>query len=250
KFKLKKNTFKTGHDYTSRDAVEILWKEKTGKPFSYALEHAFVGKHVSTEKRYLHGVHHHFWGPDKPKLKLYADQLVGSYEKVEETVKKHGIKNIDLNKYKIALSPIPRKEHAFPTPHREAKDYPLYLMTYKRMYRNQAGNTAQNPILNRLGDSDENFLLINTATAKKMGIANDDQVQIKTRVGSAQGKARLTEGIRPDVVAVSYHYGHFSHGFPDYAKKGIWINPALELHPDVVSGMNSFNDTKCKISKV
>lgn len=250
KFKLKKHKFQTGRDYTSRDAVEILWKEKTGKPFDYALEHGFVGKHVSAEKRYLHGVHDKLWGPGKPKLKLYADQLVHSYEKVAEKVKEHGISNIDLKKYRIALSPLPRKEHAFPTPHREAKDYPLYLMTYKRMYRNQAGNTAQNPILNRLGDSDENFVLINRATAEKMGIANDDQVRIETRVGSAQGKARITEGIRPDVVGVSYSYGHFSPGFPDYAKKGIWINQALELHPDIVSGMNSFNDTKCKVVKV
>ena len=249
-FKLKKYPFKTGRDYVSRDAVEILWKEKTGKSFEYAMEHAFVGKHVSTEKRYLHGVQKHFWGADKPKLKLYADQLVSSYERVAVTVKSHRIKNIDLDKYRIALSPLPRKEHAFPTPHREAKGYPLYLMTYKRINRNQAGNTAENPILNRLGDTDENFLLINRATAIKMGIANDDQVRIETRVGSAQGKARLTEGIRPDVVAVSYHYGHFSPGFPDYAKKGIWINAALELHPDVISGMNSFNDTKCKVTKV
>ena len=225
-------------------------KGKTGKSFEYAMEHAFVGKHVSTEKRYLHGVQKHFWGADKPKLKLYADQLVSSYERVAVTVKSHRIKNIDLDKYRIALSPLPRKEHAFPTPHREAKGYPLYLMTYKRINRNQAGNTAENPILNRLGDTDENFLLINRATAIKMGIANDDQVRIETRVGSAQGKARLTEGIRPDVVAVSYHYGHFSPGFPDYAKKGIWINAALELHPDVISGMNSFNDTKCKVTKV
>ena len=249
-FKLKKYPFKTGRDYVSRDAVEILWKESTGKPFEYALEHAFVGKHVSTEKRYLHGVHHYLWGAGKPKLKLYADQLVGRYEKVAETVKTHGIKNIVLDKYRIALSPLPRKEHAFPTPHREAKGYPLYLMTYKRINRNQAGNTAQNPILNRLGDTDENFVLINTATAIKTGIANDDQVRIETRVGSAQGKARLTEGIRPDVIGVSYHYGHFSPGFPDYAKKGIWINSALEQHPDLVSGMNSFNDTKCKVTKV
>jgi len=250
KFKLKKNPFKTGRNYNSRDAVERLWKEKTGKPFEYALEHAFVGKRLSVEERYLHGVEHSYKGPGKPKMKLYADQLLGTFDKVKETVKKHGIKNIDLDHYRIALSPLPRKEHAFPTPHREAKSYPLYLMTYKRMYRNQSGNTAQNPILNRLGDSDENFLLINSATAKKMGIKNDDQVRIETRVGHAQGKARVTEGIRPDVVAVSYHYGHFSPGFPDYAKKGIWINPALELHPDVVSGMNSFNDTKCKVVKV
>ncbi|RMG39016.1 MAG: twin-arginine translocation signal domain-containing protein [Gammaproteobacteria bacterium] len=250
KFKLKKHTFKTGRDYTSRDAVQILWEEKTGKPFSYALEHAFVGKRLSTEERYLHGVEKVYKGPGKPKMKLYADQLVDSFAKVKATVEKHGIRNLDLDHYRIALSPLPRKEHAFPTPHREARDYPFYLMTYKRMYRNQSGNTAQNPILNRLGDSDENYVLINRATADKMGIANDDQVRIETRVGSAQGKARVTEGIRPDVVAVSYHYGHFSPGFPDYAKKGIWINQALELHPDVMSGMNSFNDTKCKVVKV
>lgn len=249
KFKLKKNKFQSGRDYTSRDAVEILWKEKTGKPFSYALEHAFVGKHLNTEKRYLHGVEAKFKGPGKPKMKLYADQLVESYNRVEKTVRKHGIRNIDLDKYHTALSPLPSKEHAFPTPHREAKDFPFYLMTYKRMYRNQAGNTAHNPILNRLGDSDENFILINAKTARDMGVNDDDRLVIETRIGKAEGKARLTQGIRPDVVAVSYHYGHWSPGFPKEARKGTWINPVLELHPDVVSGMNSFNDTKCKIHK-
>ena len=182
-------------------------------------------------------------------MKLYADQLLGSYEQVAKTVKEKKIKNIDLKQYKVALSPLPLKEHAFPTPHREAKGYPIYLITYKRMYRNQAGNTAQNPILNRLGDSDENFVLINPVLAQEIGVGNGEQVRIETPVGKAQGKARVTEGIRPDVVAVSYSYGHFSTGFPDYAKKGIWINQALELHPDVISGMNSFNDTKCKVVK-
>ncbi len=229
KFKLKKNALKPGRDYVSRDAVAALWQEKTGKPFSYAIEHAFVGKRLDIEERYLHGVEKTYKGPGKPKMKLYADQVLGTFEKVQETVKKHGIRNIDLDHYRIALSPLPRKEHAFPTPHREAKELPFYLMTYKRMYRNQAGNTAQNPILNRLGDSDENYVLINSETARKMKVVNDDQLVIETRLGKAKGKARVTEGIRPDVVAVSYHYGHWSHGFPDYAKKGTWINPVLEL---------------------
>ena len=249
KFKLKKYPLQTGRDYTSREAVEHVWKEKTGKSFAYAREHAFTGKRLSVEQRYLHGIEHVFKGPGKPKMKLYADQLVGTYHNVVATVKKHGINNIDLQKYKIALSPLPNKHHAFPTPHREAKDYPLYLMTYKRMYRNQSGNTSQNPILNRLGDSDENYILINAQTADKMGIKNDDRLVIESRVGKTEGKARVTQGIHPDVVAVSYHYGHFSAGFPDYAKKGTWVNATLELHPDVVSGMNSFNDTKCKVYK-
>ncbi|MFN6961301.1 MAG: molybdopterin dinucleotide binding domain-containing protein, partial [Rhodocyclaceae bacterium] len=88
------------------------------------------------------------------------------------------------------------------------------------------------------------------ATAQKMGIKDGDWVVIETRVGKARGKAKLTQGIRPDVIAVSYSYGHFSPGFPAQAKKGTWINQALELHPDRLSGMNSFNDTKCKLAKV
>lgn len=248
-WKTDKVKFDPAKDYTAKEAVAVLWEDKTGKPLDYAIEHGFKGKHVDTEHRYLEGVEKQFKGPGKPKMKLYADQLVGSYNKIAKTVKEQKIKNLDLAYYKVALSPIPLKEHAVPTPHKKAEDYPIYLMTYKRMYRNQADNTAQNPILNALGDSDENFVLINPVLAKEVGVENGEEVRIETRVGSAQGKARITQGIRPDVVAVSYHYGHFSPNFPDYATKGTWINQALELHPDVISGMNSFNDTKCKVVK-
>jgi phenylacetyl-CoA:acceptor oxidoreductase len=248
KFKLQKYKFEPGRDYTPREAVEILWKEKTQKPFSYAQEHAFVGKKLSAEDRYIKGVEANFKGPDKPKMHFYTEQLVHTFEKVKNTVKRYGINNIDLAKYEVALSSIPRKEHAFPTPHRETKGYPFYLITYKRMYRNQSGNTAQNPILNALGP-DENFIDINRSTAKRMGIQDKDLLIVETRVGNVEGKARLTEGIRPDTVAVSYHYGQWSPSFPRYARKGIWINQVLELHSDVVSGMNSFNDTKCKVYK-
>ena len=73
---------------------------------------------------------------------------------------------------------------------------------------------------------------------------------VETRVGKVQGKAKVIEGIRPDTLAVSYHYGQQSLDFPDYARKGIWINSILENYSDVVSGMESFNDSKCKLIKV
>jgi len=246
---LKKNQLEAGRDYTAREAVEHIWLEKTKgkKPFDYALEHGFLGKKLSPKDTYLKGVEAKFKGPDSPKMYFYADQLVGSFANVKKRVEEHGIKSIDLAAYKVALSPLPTKDHAFPTPHLEAKDYPFYLITYKRMYRNQAGNTAVNPILNALGDSDENWVVINRGTARRLGIEDRGQVVLETRVGKVQGMARLSEGIRPDTVAVSYHYGHWSGGLPDYARKGIWINSVLELHPDVVAGMNSFNDTKCKV---
>lgn len=250
KWGLKKYPMQTGRDYSAREAVELIWKEKTkGEEFDYALEHAFKGEKLSAEDTYLKGVEAKFKGPDQPKMMLYAEQLLGTLANVKANAAKHKLTGIDLEKYKVAMSPIPRKEHGFPTPHREAKDFPFYLITHKTMYRNQSGNTSTNPILNRLGGTDKNSISINRATADKMGVGNGDFIVIETRIGKVKGAARLTEGIRPDTVAVSYSYGQQSRDLPDYAKKGTWINPVLELHPDLIAGMNSFNDTKCKVYK-
>jgi phenylacetyl-CoA:acceptor oxidoreductase len=247
---LKDKLFEKGRDYTPKEMVAVLWEDKAHKPFQYALDNGFTGKKVDTKARYLSGLEAKCKGAGQPRIKLYADQLVESYKKVEKTVKENNITNIDLAQYKVAYSPIPLKDHAFPTPHREAKDFPLYLITHKRMYRNQAGNTAQNPILNAIGaDVQENFIAVNADTAKGLGIRDGDTVVVESRVGKAKGKAKLTQGIRPDVIAVSYHHGHWSLGFPDYAKKGTWINQVMELHPDRISGMNSFQDTKVKLYK-
>jgi anaerobic selenocysteine-containing dehydrogenase len=247
---MKEKLFEKGRDYTPREMVELLWAEKAHKPFQYALDHGFTGKKVDAKARYLSGLESKLKGAGKPRMKLYADQLVQSYMQVEKTVKANNITNVDLAGYKLAYSPLPLKEHAFPTPHREANDFPLYLITHKRMYRNQAGNTAQNPILNALGsDTQENTIAVNADTAKGLGIKDGDMVVIESRVGKAKGKVKLTQGIRPDTIAVSYHHGHWSLGFPDAAKKGTWINQAMELHPDRISGMNSFNDTKVKLYK-
>ncbi|NOQ13875.1 MAG: molybdopterin-dependent oxidoreductase [Methyloprofundus sp.] len=251
-WKLKKHPLKTGRDYTAEQFVEQIWMEKSkGKDFAYAKEHGFIGQHLTVEKTYLSGVEKKFKGPGKLKMNFYAEQLVHTLSNVKQQKKQHRLDMIDLDRYQLALSPLPKKEHGFPTPHREAKGFPFYLITYKRMYRNQSGNTALNPILNALGpDVQENFVLINRKSADELNIKTGEQVIVETRVGKVQGKAKVVEGIRPDTLAVSYHYGQQSLGFPEDARQGIWINSVLENYSDVVSGMESFNDSKCKLIKV
>lgn len=248
---LKESTFKPGRDYTQREGVEVIWADKTKKDFSVAIEQGFVGSKKNAKSKYLSGAEDKFRGPGKAKIKLYADQLIDTYYKVESIVKKNGIKNIDLPLYKIAYAPLPNKDHAFPTPHREAKDFPLYVITHKRMYRNQSGNTVNNPILNHaLGaDASTNYVQMNVAAAKEAGIKTGDAVTIETRVGKIKGTAQVVQGIRPDTVAVSYHYGQWSAGYSPAGRKGTAINQVLEHHPDLISGHNSFNDTKCRVTK-
>ena len=252
KWGLKEVKFKPGRDYTTEEQVATIWTDKTKKDFSYAKEHGFTAKNLDTKGKYLHGVDPVFKGPGKPKFKLYADHFIGTYETVERIVKANNITRIDLAKYKIAYAPLPSKDHAFPTPHREAKDFPFYLITHKLMHRYQSGNTINNAITNQaLGtDLETNYVAINAETAKQMGIKTGDTVQIETRIGKVKGTAKVMQGVRPDTLAVSYHYGQWSPGYAPGADKGTWINQVLELHPDIPSGMNSFNDTKCKLTKV
>ncbi|MEO0290910.1 MAG: molybdopterin-dependent oxidoreductase [candidate division WOR-3 bacterium] len=250
--------------YDSKEAVQILWEAETGKPFDYAIQHGLYIKNRDVKKRYLSEAEK-YNGKGKPKMHFYAEQLVYTKEKVFEIMEKNdNVKKIfmewfeenDLNELRkildIVYSPLPLKEHAFPTPHRkrDPKEYPFYLITYKRMYRTQTDFHALNPLLNEIAnDSDTNYCLINTKTAGELGIGDGDKIIVESKIGKVEAIARLTEGIRPDTVAISYHYGRFSKSFPSYAKKGVLPNFILELHPDLLSGENSFNDTKVKIYK-
>jgi len=215
-----------------------------------SIEYGFYGKNLSAHDAYMKGVEAKFKGNDKPKMLFYCDILVSSYDKVVEVVNENGITNIDLPKYKEAYTALPQKEHAFPVPHLEADGYDYYMVTFKSMYRNQSGNTATNPILNEVvRDNVRNSVWINPVTAASIGVSHGENVKLESRVGSITAKAKVTEGIRPDTLGMSYHYGQWSGGLPEYARKGAWINKILEQHPCLISGMDSFNDTKVRISK-
>ena len=245
-----KISLETGRDHSAREVVEAIWVNDTGHDFDYAIEHGFYGKKLSVQDTYMKGVETKFKGKDKPKMHLYCDELPLTYENIEDTVNANAISNIDLPYYKAALSPIPLIDHATPIPHK-SEETPFYLVTFKRMYRNQSGNTSTNPLLKDVThNTRENSIWINPVAAQSLGIEDGDSVNVQSTISSVIATARLTEGIRPDTVGVSYHYGQWSNGLPEYAKKGTWINQVIELHPDIIAGMNSFNDTKVYVYKV
>lgn len=235
-----------GRKYIAEEVIAEIAKAN-GIDLEYLKKHGLKVKRLHVDDIYLKRVEEKFKGPGKPKMNLYAENLILTSEKIKKTVMEGGIKNIDISSLGIVYSPLPMKEHAFPAPHKEAKGYEFYLITFKRMYFNQSNN-ASNPLLREVAhDADENFVLINRETARRLGIDEGDYVFVESRVGRIKIKAKLAEGIRPDTVAISYHYGHWSRSLPEYAKKGENPNWIIELHPDRICGMNSFNDTKVKV---
>lgn len=53
-------------------------------------------------------------------------------------------------------------------------------------------------------------VMINRKTAEEQGIADGDDVVVKSRANQITLKAELTEGIRPDCVCIEHGFGHWS----------------------------------------
>jgi phenylacetyl-CoA:acceptor oxidoreductase len=99
---------------------------------------------------------------------------------------------------------------------RDPKDYPLWALTARSMQYSWGANVGL-PIINEMANniSGHRGVIVNRSAAKKMGIAEGDDVVIESVSGITEGKAVLREGIRPDTVLM---IGQFGHWKTPYAK--------------------------------
>ncbi len=160
----------------------------------------------------------------------------------------------------------------------EAQGYPLLLSTYKEIVGGQSRTVTspwlQNAIL------PENFILMNRVDAEARGLKDGDTARLVSaslpnsefdlgdgRTYRVQGRVRVTEGIRPGVVSVSWSYGHWAYGsntvmvdgveIPGDARRasGLCANPVNRLDPvlgdvcltDPIGGSASFYDTRVDV---
>lgn len=158
--------------------------------------------------------------------------------------------------------------------------YDLHMITFKPM-----------PIAKSRGISNywalavmpEGYLLINSQDARKLGIKDGDMVRVSSssnpkgeydlqngKKHPMVGKAKVTEGIRPGVVAFPFSFGHWSSGAQDVEIDGtvvkgdarravpLMANGAMQLDPvlgntglsDLAGGSAVFYDSMVKIEKV
>ena len=115
------------------------------------------------------------------------------------------------------------------------EEYPLYLTTGRILAQYQSGTQTR-----RIGDlqemAPEPFAEIHPDTAQRYGLSDGDRLTLATRRGSAEFKARLSPGIRPDTVFAPFHWG-------DSQSANRLTNPAL----DPISRMPEFKVCAVKI---
>jgi anaerobic selenocysteine-containing dehydrogenase len=161
--------------------------------------------------------------------------------------------------------------------------YEFNLITYKEIFGGHS-RTISNYWTNiALQAEGENFAIINKRDGERLGIIDGDNVKLVSAtnpdgiwpIGNGQdremvAKAKCIEGIRPGVVAVSWHFGHWAYGSSDVEidgetikgddrrSKGVNPNAAMDLDEgmqttcltDAIGGSSSFYDTKVNLVKV
>jgi len=161
------------------------------------------------------------------------------------------------------------------------RDFPLQLSTYKHILGGQSRTLPANYWMSSI--LPENYILINVATAAKFGFKDGDKARLVSATnddgkwhlpnrGSKDmvGKIKAVQGMRPGVVSVSWHFGHWGYGASDTfidgqripADKrratGLCPNAVLRADPvlknvcmtDPIGGSASYFDTRIKLLKV
>ncbi|RPJ05300.1 MAG: molybdopterin oxidoreductase, partial [Deltaproteobacteria bacterium] len=118
----------------------------------------------------------------------------------------------------------------------------------------------------------ENWVEISAQDARTLGVVTGDPIRVSSvsnTVGIV-GKAKVTQGLRPGVIAISHHYGHWEqHSHPVVingvatgydSSRGAGIQPTQIMRTDrrysnvslqePIGGSCSFYDTWVKVAKV
>ncbi|RMF56084.1 MAG: molybdopterin oxidoreductase, partial [Calditrichaeota bacterium] len=157
-------------------------------------------------------------------------------------------------------------------------DFPLHLITFKEILGGHSRTLPTDYWLSII--LPENYILLNPRTAKEMGIHNGQKVRVVSATNTegvwdlkngrkipVQGKVKLIQGLRPGVVAISWHFGHWSYGASDILldgervagdktrQKGLCANAVCRLDTplknvtlqDLIGGSASFYDTRVRL---
>ena len=163
----------------------------------------------------------------------------------------------------------------------QAGAFPFALITYKEAFGGQS-RTISNYWSN-INLQNENYILINRKDAARFGFHTGDRLRLVSefspdgrfdlgdgRVVDVVGRVEVREGIRPGVVAVSWHYGHWAYGSNDVVidgtpvkgdprrRAGLCPNPVMAVDPilkdvcltDPIGGSSSFYDTRVRLEPV
>jgi molybdopterin-containing oxidoreductase family molybdopterin binding subunit len=143
--------------------------------------------------------------------------------------------------------------HACAAQERAPADYDLIAVNYKLPFH-AYNMTQDNPWLAELSERHPyaEKVMINAQTAAAKGIADGDPIRLETPHGaSAQGIAKVSECIHPEVIGIASCFGHWAKARATARGRGIHFNSLLPYDLSQIDPMAGLMDAcvKVKVSK-
>lgn len=136
---------------------------------------------------------------------------------------------------------------------RMARDYPLCLISGARVPEFHISSHRQIEHLRKLHP--DPLVEINPETAGKLGILEGDWVWVETPLGRVRQRARILEGLAPDVVHSECGWWFPERGESDPTFFGTWESNINAIIPDApelcdFAGNNYFRGLCCRVSRM
>ena len=128
--------------------------------------------------------------------------------------------------------------------------YPLILFPYQPLMVIENGSQnypwAQEIFLPMHGLGWSTLVEINSETALHLKLKDGEEVWVESPVKRVKARVKFSEGVHPQVVAISLGQGHYAYG---RWQKGIGVNPneMIGMDYDRISGQAAFFNTRVKV---
>ena len=233
---LAKAPLDTSKKFTMREYSEAYLKQTFGpdKVLADIITDAH-GPILAYNTRGAKNYNYSYWPGNTTRHPMYFVMLPRVANRLRQNLQKAGLPGIpgydNQNDYWKAYQPIPTW---MPCPEFNAPaEYDMWAINWKTpMAPFFCGDTFGNVWLHetmKTFDPYEYALWINTATAAKKGIKTGDTIVVESRYGKAQGVAKVTELIHPDVIGFPSGHGAASPMANPITAEGPYFNALCNL---------------------
>jgi thiosulfate reductase/polysulfide reductase chain A len=108
--------------------------------------------------------------------------------------------------------------------------------------------TQNNQYLHKYADPPR--LWMNTQTARSLGLADNDMVEVTSPAGMIHIQLLATQAIRPDCVYLTPGFGHMSKGLRVAYGEGASDSDLHVTYTDPVSGSQALSQTFVTVKKI
>jgi anaerobic selenocysteine-containing dehydrogenase len=264
-----------------------IWHDEGAQPDYFGFKTKIPAEALSAEGVIFDEATGVYWNWQKSKAKSEAEAKQVGYQNTPKSFKGYVAQDIDGVAYR-GFKPDKVNKSGFLEFHSElmkAKGMPvfptytpipehaamaadeLHLTTYKVAVHTHS-RTSHCKWLSEIYHDNPGWM--NPKTAAERGLKDGDKILVSNQLGAITTNVRVTEGIIPGVIAISYHVGREHSGRygsgqkspipgvadddPDFANKwwdkhGVHPNSIILSSPDQISGQQRWMDTVVRVEK-